>query len=141
MEQPQSIADRLFDAHDAECELLDLLADVPHERLGWDWYDSSLEIHGVPPDFRLSAEVQRACHGAGFAKVYLNHTDKWETHYSFGRESFEANAGWRVSYPHKRGPGEKSIWVEKHIPGWPQEWFDTGLVLVKAPGGEEGAGG
>ena len=48
--------------------------------------------------------------------------------------------GWRVSYPHKRSynenapdaPYDGSIWVEKPVPTWPQDWFDTGYVTIKS---------
>lgn len=127
-----SIAERLFDSNNAGSELEDQLeeAGVPFERIGWDWYDCSLEIFDVPSDYRLSEAAQRVIYDAGFAKAYVNHIDKWETHYSFKAE-FIVSKGWRVSYPHKRGPGEKGIWVEEFISGWPKDWFDTGYAIVK----------
>jgi hypothetical protein len=45
---------------------------------------------------------------------------------------FKPSEGWRVSYPHKRKDDEKAILVEKIIPNWPQEWFDTGYAKVVA---------
>lgn len=130
-----NLADRLFGQSHAEGELEDMLsnAGVEFERLGWDSYDCSVEIYGVAPEFRLSDEVQRQIYEAGFAKAYVNHTDKWETHYSFTRsKKFRPVKGWRVSYPHKRGEGEKGIWVEEVIEGWPKEWFDSGYAQVRA---------
>lgn len=125
-----SIAQLLFDATHAEHRLDEALCDVgvPYESLGWDYYDGSLEIRGVDPAYRLSPEAYAVIHKAGFAKVYVNHADKWETHY--GTISETPSAGWRVSYPHKREDGGK-IWVEAHCASWPQEWFDTGYVLIK----------
>ena len=79
-----------------------------------------------PPDYRLSAEIRRVISKAGFAVVYVNHVDKWETHYKL-----PDGEGWRVSYPHKRGGGEKSILVEAVVPTWPKEWFDTGYAVVR----------
>ena len=129
-----SLAERLFAGAFAESELEEKLSDagVTFERLGWDHYDCSVEIYGVPAAYRLPEEAQRVIHAAGFVKAYINHEDKWETHYDFKpREKFEPSKGWRVSYPHKRGEDERGIWVEEFIPGWPKDWFDTGYVLIK----------
>lgn len=129
-----SIADRLFDSRNAESELEDALSEAgcTFESLGWDWYDCSLEIHGVDAGDRLSEAAQRVVHGAGFGKVYVNHKDKWETHYSFDPNGdFVASEGWRVSYPHKRGEDQKGIWVEQVVPGWPKDWFKSGHAIVK----------
>ena len=107
-------------------------ADVPYERFGWDWYDNSVELHDVPSDYRLTIEAQRIIYDAGFELAYVNHTDKWETHYRFNlKKPFVESAGWRVSYPHKRGETGGSIWVEAVVSGWPSEWFDTGYCVVK----------
>lgn len=134
LKTPQkSLAERLFDGGSARSEMEDQLEDagVTLDRLGYDSYDCSLEIYGVPATQRLSEAAQRAVHAAGFAKVYVNHDDKWETHYGFRDAEFKVAKGWRVSYPHKRGKEEKSIWVEEFIHGWPQEWFDSGYVIIK----------
>lgn len=114
----------------ARSQMEDLLKrhGVPFTGIGWDYYDDSLEIHGVPPEYRLSDEARKAIAAEQFSTVYVNHTDGWETHYSLTDISRE---GWRVSYPHKRGDGTKPILVEKHVPGWPQDWFDTGYVVIK----------
>lgn len=128
------LAECLFAGSRAECELEDQLTDasVTFERLGWDDYDCSVEIHGVPTDDRLSEEAQRVVHAAGFITAYVNHEDSWETHYHFKpREEFTFSKGWRVSYPHKRGENEQGILVEELVPTWPKEWFDTGFVIVK----------
>lgn len=131
-----SISERIFDGGDARWELEAQLekAGALFERLGYDEYDCSVELYDVPPDHRLSEAAQRVIHAAGFAKAYVNHADKWETHYSYKHgEPFAESKGWRVNYPHKRGDDQKGIWVEQHIPGWPQEWFDTGYVIIKPP--------
>ncbi len=119
-----TISERLFDGTNAESELEELL-NFPFERLGWDYYDCSLEIHGVEPDFRLDQSAIEVVKSAGFAKVYVNHTDKWETHYA--QPMWEP---WRVSYPHKRQDGNASILVEQFPPKWPKEWNDTGYAKV-----------
>ena len=65
------------------------------EKLGWDYYDASLEIYDVPNDARLSEAQQKIIWDAGFGKVYVNHLDKWETHYSWKTDAFQAVRGWR----------------------------------------------
>lgn len=133
-----TIAERLFEAHfqigSAEEELSELLenAGVPFDDIGWDWYDCSLELVKVTSEYRLSAEAQKIIYDAGFQKAYINHTDSWETHYSFNlKEPFKEVDGWRVSYPGKRGDGTQPVWVEKVVPSWPPEWFETGYCVVK----------
>lgn len=128
-----SIAFRLFDGGFAQSEIEAILDDtaVPYESIGWDHYDNSLELHGVDDDYRMNVEVQKALHVAGFSTVYVNHKDKWETHYNFKpHESFTESKGWRVSYGHKRGDGG-AILVEEVVPIWPKEWFESGKVQVK----------
>lgn len=138
----KTIAERVFEATYAEGDLEQLLSDNGLEDVGHhhDYYDCSLELTGMPADFRLSAEQQEAISGAGFVKCYVNHIDKWETHYTWPRP-FESVEGWRVSYPHKRPPeirGDNKIWVEKITPTWPASWFeDGGSVAIKMPIGSE----
>lgn len=137
------IAERLFAGTHAECQLEEQLYDtsVPYEKLGWDYYDCSLELYGVADDYRLPPDVQKIIFDAGFIKVYVNHVNKWETHYTWSKDGFAAVPGWRVCYPHRRGPDEKGIWVEEHIATWPQEWFEIGYVtIVRATEAEPSAG-
>jgi hypothetical protein len=129
-----SISDRMFDGTFAQNELECALeeAGVPFEGMGWDHYDSSLELNDVPADHRLSDEAQRIIYDAKFSKVYVNHVDKWETHYTFDHgKPFEPVKGWRVSYPHKRNDGRPGILVEERVETWPAEWFETGYARVK----------
>lgn len=131
-----SIAQRMFDGFFAESSLEDAIdaAGCEYEKLGWDYYDCSLELHGCAPGFRLPLEAQKIIHDAGFFKCYVNHTDKWETHYGFKpNEPFQESKGWRVSYPHKRGEGEQGILVEEVCQTWPKDWFETGYCRVVAP--------
>ncbi len=128
------IADRLFDGARAESELEDALtsAGALFELLGWDEYDTSLEVRGVPAEYRLSIDAQRVIHGAGFLVAFLNHADEWETHYRFdpAREFVEVK-GWRVSYPFKRkDQSDTSIWIEEIVPTWPKDWMETGYCRV-----------
>ena len=55
------------------------------ERLGWDEYDNSLELHECTPGLRLSAEAAQYIWDNGFSICYVNHTDGWETHYLSSR--------------------------------------------------------
>ena len=97
----------------------------------YDDYDNSIELFDVQNDLRLSEEAQKLLFDAGFSTVFLNHLDKWETHYTFRTKEFELVEGWRVSYPQKRGRDEKGIWVEKKVDSWPSGWFETGYAIVK----------
>ena len=81
---------------------------VEFTKTGWDDYDMSLELYGVPPDTRLSEECQGFIHSNGFITVFVNHTDKWETHYNW-KNPFKATDGWRVSYAHKNDVGITQI--------------------------------
>ena len=131
-------AERLFEDPGLEGGVADSLrrAGVPFAGLGWDDYDCSVEIDGVPAGYRLSEEAQRVVHEAGFLKAYVNHEDRWETHYNFPLDKlFKASGGWRVSYPRKREDEGGKIWVEAVVPGWPAAWFENGEVLIKASGG------
>ncbi len=119
----ESLPSRFLAAGQAEIGERLTLFGVPFESTGWDDYDNSLEIYGVSPEHRLSAECLEYLLGLGFSVIYVNHTDKWETHY-------KASRSWRVSYPHKRGPNEAGILVEERIDSWPQEWFETGYAKV-----------
>lgn len=123
-----TIAERLFELDFVKSDLEEVLyeQDVPYDDLGWDHYDASLELLGMPKDYRLTEKAAGAIYDAGFSKIYLNHVDKWETHYSKCNPN-----GWRVSYPYKRGEGEAGIWVEEIVSGWPKEWFETGYAAVK----------
>lgn len=121
-----TIAERLFDSTQAQREIENML-NIDFEHLGWDEYDGSLGIHGVPPEERLTPDVVAALGAAGFTKVFLNHTDEWETHYTPAKDT----DGWRVSYPHKRKGDEPGILVEEVVSTWPPEWFENGKVIVK----------
>lgn len=128
-----TIAERMFDGGFAESELNTLLltGGLDYQKSSFDHYDCSLELHGVADDYRMPENMQKIIYNAGFAKVYVNHINKWETHYSWDRGAFKPVDGWRVSYPSKRGPEETEIWVERDIPDWPRKWFDSGCVVIK----------
>lgn len=112
--------------------LEDLLGyDEGFERLGTDYYDQSLEIHGATNDWRLNEAQQRYIAEAGFAKVYVNHEDGWWTHYSFrenGKPKEFPISGWRRRYvkdPNVKttrvmaGPEDNGYWEISYLPeGW-----------------------
>ncbi len=138
MSEEKSLAERIFDGTEAEKDLCEKLDDAGAQfsKMRWDWYDNSLELDGVPNDFRLSSELQKVIFDAGFGQVYVNHQDKWETHYSGWGKEFKSVEGWRVSYPHKREElklhnDDGKIWVEKVVPSWPKDSFSTGYAVVK----------
>ncbi len=130
----QTIAERMFDGAYAENNLTEQLVEagmVDFEDLGFDEYDNSLEIHGVPDDFRLSEAMQLIIYTAGFTRCYVNHVNNWETHYGWKHgEDFKLSDGWRVSYLSKRNDGSIGILVENTVDGWPKEWFDTEYVKI-----------
>lgn len=129
-----TLAERMFDGFRAQSEIEEALFDINVEFDGtsFDSYDNSLELLDVPDNYRLSVEAQELIYNAGFSRVFLNHKDKWETHYTFKQGPFEGVRGWRVSYPQNRGKDAKGIWVEEIVDSWPKEWFETGYVVVKA---------
>lgn len=105
-------------------------------KIGGDPYDNSIEVYGVAPDIRFSAAILDwllvAC---GFSKVYVNHVDGWETHYSTGNRR-----GWRRRYvsdpsatttnviagPQNNGYFEVSYYPE----GFPPTWLETGYMRI-----------
>lgn len=130
-------ADVIFNGIAEQGKLEDDLYDlgVLFEETSYDYYDCSIELYNVPNDYRLSEQVQRFLFDAGFLIVFLNHFDKWETHYHFYKDKNFPLKGFRVSYPNKRGKDEKGIWVEEIVPSWPKEWFKNGHVIVKEKNG------
>lgn len=114
-------------------------AGVEYDHIGGDWYDNSLEIYGVAPDWRPSDAVQKLCLEAGFSKVYANHDDGWETHFPGvqGHHTY-----WRRRYvsdpsatttnvlagPPNPGYFEISYWPD----GWDKQrgWLDTGYMRI-----------
>lgn len=66
-----------------EDELLDLLDDagIVCYDFHYDHYDSSLELDRCSPEFRLTPEHFDFIKGLGFERVWLNHTNGWETYY------------------------------------------------------------
>lgn len=91
-----------------------------YERFSCDDYDGSIEFHGVMDDVRLNDAACAYLSGQGFSKCYLNHQNKWETHYS----ALPTAKEWRVSYPHKNGG--KGLLVEEI----PESWKEPHNAIV-----------
>lgn len=116
------------------------------DNIGTDDYDSSLEIYAVDNHVRLSEAAQRLICDAGFGKVFVNHKDGWETHYTWDwRKPFKAERGWRrryVSDPDAKttnvvsGPPNPGYFEISHWPdGWnnhrlTKDWLSSGYMRV-----------
>jgi hypothetical protein len=133
----KGLAERLFSIQTVEAELADALDDIEFTSLGWDYYDVSLEMYGVPNNYRLSEHDQSIIHEMGFANVYVNHLDGWETHYSWTKV-FKVNNGWRVKYRNKENPPVNQILLENKAESWPDKWYDADYVKIIDKGKEDG---
>lgn len=109
----------------------DLLAEgEDYDRLGTDDYDCSLEIRGAANDWRLSEAQQAYLFGAGFHKIYVNHSDGWETHYS--ASPVLPVRGWRRRYVPDRTATTTNVIAGEPNPGyyeisyWPSGWDQPG---------------
>lgn len=106
---------------DFEEELADL--GVSFSRLGCDDYDTSLEIYEAQNDCRLSDECQIFIYKSGFIKVYVNHRDGWETHYTWTDGT--PVRGWRRL--RREGGFDISFWPEQ----WTKtEWLENGYMRI-----------
>ncbi len=83
---------------DFEESLTGAQPDLDWDKNWYDPYDESIEFSEVPPDVRLNEAVQRILFDAGFLKAFVNHSDGWETHYSWGAK-FKKHNGWRTKGP------------------------------------------
>lgn len=66
-----------------EEKLAETTPEIEYDKFGYDAYDSSIEIYGVPVGTELTPEQQQLFSDAGFHRVFVNHVDRSETHYSF----------------------------------------------------------
>lgn len=129
-----------------EDDFCDLLADniEDYDKLGTDDYDGSLEICGATNDWRLSEVQQRYLANAGFYKVFVNHKDGWQTHYTFSNHSVPVR-GWRRRYVSDASATTDRVMLGDPNPGyyeisfWPEswgekDWLETGYMrLVPDP--------
>lgn len=82
--------DRMFDGISATCEIEDHLYDKYDwiEYIGWDHYDSSLEIHcgpSTPSDWQFTLEDVQIFPEWGFVQAWLNFHDGTEQHVTLTR--------------------------------------------------------
>jgi hypothetical protein len=99
------------------------------EKIWGDDYDNSIEFGEVDNDVRLTAAVQKVIFDAGFSRVFVNHKDGWETHYSWAHgESFEPHRGWR------RRRTEKGFDISYWPEGWNTpgcaDWLSSGYMTI-----------
>jgi hypothetical protein len=96
-----------FEFTKAEIEFSDALLDAglsDFMRLGWDHYDNSIEIYGVPNDELLPDEAQKLIYDAGFSIAYVNYRDGFERHYRFDvQKPFQKTNGSRTREKRHRG--------------------------------------
>jgi hypothetical protein len=118
----------LVEQSEFEDALSELLGEQnEYEKIGWDYYDSSLEIYGLTDACRLSDEAQRFISGQGFVKVYLNHLNGWETHYTWNLP-FEAVSGWRRK--RTQDGFEINYWPKAWNTPVALEWLKTGYMKI-----------
>lgn len=126
-----NLAHAMFAYHEAENEYGDAMVDAgfgSYHGIRGDWYDNSIEFDEVAPDARMSDEAQRITFDAGFSKAYVNHTDAWETHYTWDRSKpFAPARGWRRRWVVDK-TASTSRGIGHHDPGyweisyWPEGW-------------------
>lgn len=138
------LAEAMFTYSQAECEFGDAMVEAgfgDYTSIDGDDYDNSIEFRGVGNDARLSAEQQRIVFDAGFSKAFVNHSDGWETHYTWSRqEPFKAVRGWRRYMEHDKEPGPSGVigFSVMKISYWPDGWNggqlerdrDAGKIVV-----------
>ena len=67
---------------DFEEELTKADSTLDYINMWWDWYDNSLELGGVPVDYRFNDAIKEVIFTKhGFSTCWLNHSDGWETMY------------------------------------------------------------
>jgi hypothetical protein len=97
-----------------------------------DEYDCSLEIQKVSPHVRLSEAVQRLIWEAGFGRVYVNHSDGWQTHYNWSQDKPPPARGWRRRYVSDPAASTTNVIAGEPNPGyyeisyWPEGWSGPG---------------
>jgi hypothetical protein len=133
------LSERMFAGRAAESDIEDGMIAAGLQdwsTLGCDWYDGSIEVHGIPPEHPMPAAVGRwLMEVAGFAKVYANLTNGWEIHFS----ETSPQGWWRrwvsdETSSHNKviaGTPDHGFWEVSHFPEkWPQTWLENGYVKV-----------
>ena len=134
-----SVAGKLWAAQHLFSQFEDRLDEIIGEfgRLGSDDYDGSLEIREAANEIRLNETTQKFIREAGFGKVYVNHVDGWQTHYTLSALPVR---GWRRRYVSDEtatttrvmaGPSDPGYW---EISYWPEGWNNPRLKAGLASG-------
>ena len=81
-----NLAEQLFCSTFARAKIEDLLEPyIPDHvdwELTWDYYDESIELHHMPPDWRMPVEVLKKLFAEGFQRMWVNYEDKSEIYYT-----------------------------------------------------------
>jgi hypothetical protein len=116
----------------AESEFSEKLLDLADEEfdwchLGYDDYDSSLELYDVPDDAKLNEAQQKFIYDNGFLCCYVNHKNKIETHYNWSYKKFKPSGGWR------RERTATGFTISYWPKGWNtcKDWLKSGYIKVK----------
>ena len=96
-----------------------------------DSYDISVELDGVDPAARLNEAQQHFIWDSGFLSAYVNHSDGWETHYSWKGAEFVPVEGWR------RRRTAKGFEISQWPKGWGDpatgrnsDWLKSGYIVI-----------
>jgi hypothetical protein len=112
-----SISKKLFDAIGAEGQIVDYLMDEfdCDFDLGWDEYDTSLEIKGVPDSFELSIPHQEWFLHAGFSKIYVNKKTICDTYSFWDYKENEKCFPAKIAAASLRGPRSEYVFLVSTI--------------------------
>lgn len=130
-------AEAIWAFEKAQCEFKDALDGAGlevgehYQRMEWDDYDVSIELCEVNDDVRLTPGQQKIIFDAGFVKIYVNHKDGWETHYSSYYPDRPCPVrGWRRRIEHNTEPGPSGVIEFKtmKISYMPESWKGSHLA-------------
>lgn len=123
----EGFAQKIFDVDILRMKFndkLEELTDCMFEETSWDEYDGSLELHQCDNDLRLSDECKKFIFDSGFIRIFVNHKDGWETHYT---KSHPKDDGWR----RKRKEDGNGFYVSYWPESWNQtQWLESGYIVV-----------
>jgi len=106
-----------------EDKFLDLLSgDQEFDDFATDSYDSSITIINASNNWRLSINQQKYLYDSGFIRIYVKHSDGWDTHYRI-LPNGSMSKGWRRKYYPVSPNSDTSGYFE--ISYWPEDWKQT----------------
>ena len=127
------LAEAMFRFYDVKSDFTDRLCTAGFGNYSGDiWgddYDNSIEFGQVDPDARLTEEQQRIIFDEGFTLCFVNHTDGWETHYSWKHADFKPHRGWR------RKRTDKGFTINYWPESWGEDtngWLASGYMTIEA---------